>query len=134
MCALTGCNNTPVALASGQSFPSSIGVDATNVYWANTGTGSTDGSIMKCAIGGCGGVPTPLASNLYLPETLVVDDVNVYFMTNEGGAGVLYKVPVGGGTVVTMLAGMMPKPLHLAQDAKSLYWTNANNEVNKVAK
>lgn len=37
----------PIQLASGQHAPASVAVDATSVYWANSGTAPGDGSIMK---------------------------------------------------------------------------------------
>jgi hypothetical protein len=50
-CPLSGCpigddgGTSPIVLASGQSFPSQIALDATSVYWVNR----TSGTIMKVA-------------------------------------------------------------------------------------
>ena len=62
----------PGALAVGQSAPSAIAVDGTNVYWVNAGAGggmerksvlpSTGGQVMKCAKPGCDAAPTVLAA------------------------------------------------------------------------
>jgi hypothetical protein len=77
---------SPLVLGSGLKNPVSIRLDATDVYWTNTGeSGSSDGSIMRCAKTGCA-TPTTLASGLAFPTDLVLDGAVIYFVTREGTA------------------------------------------------
>ena len=63
----------PVVIASGQAAPHGIAIDATHVYWANSG----DGTIHKAPIGG--GTDTVLVSGQMKPENVVVDSKYVYW-------------------------------------------------------
>jgi DNA-binding beta-propeller fold protein YncE len=74
---------SPVTLASAQSNPRAIAVDATSVYWANYGIGSNDGTVMKVAL--AGDSPVTLASGLYQPNGLAVDATSVYWTNNNDG-------------------------------------------------
>ena len=38
-CAISGCDNNPTTLASGQGSPMGIVVDSTNIYWIGNGPG-----------------------------------------------------------------------------------------------
>lgn len=132
-CAIDGCGDKPIVLASNQLNPIAIAVDATSVYWVNRGTQNTqggyngDGSVMKCAIGGCGGMPTVLAAGQYGSNTLAVDATAVYW-TNEGdgtpSTGTLVKCAVGGcGGTPTILATKQLNPLAVATDGMNVFWS-----------
>jgi hypothetical protein len=82
---------TPTTLASGQSYPGGIAVDATSVYWSNGGSGT----VMKVSTGG--GTPTTLASGQSDPYRIAVDATFVYW-TNQGTASNSYT----DGTVMTL--------------------------------
>jgi sugar lactone lactonase YvrE len=75
---------TPTTLASGQSYPNGIAVDATSVYWTNFG-----GTVMKVPTGG--GTPTTLASGQGEPYSIAVDATFVYW-TNYG-SGTVMQLP-----------------------------------------
>jgi hypothetical protein len=45
-CAIGGCGGQPTVLAGGLRRPLGIAVDATTVYWAESGMGATDGQIV----------------------------------------------------------------------------------------
>jgi hypothetical protein len=44
-CAIAGCGGAPSVLASGQSSPTALVVDATAIYWVN----ANPGAVMKLA-------------------------------------------------------------------------------------
>jgi hypothetical protein len=129
---------TATVLASNQSAPSAIAVDSTSVYWTDLGPlggGKAairlPGSVMKVPIGG--GAPIELAAMQIWPGAIAVDATNVYWTTGSGPyppavadggveGGAVSKVPLGGGTAVTLVSA--PLPGGIAIDANSLYWTN----------
>jgi hypothetical protein len=85
---------TIVTLATGQSDPYCVTVDATNVYWAANG----DNTVMKVPIGG--GMATILAVSPFATG-IATDGTSVYW---SGGLGA-YKVSVNGGMPVLLSSG-----------------------------
>ena len=82
---------TRTTLASGQSDPEGIAVDARGVYWTNAGSGT----VMKVpkitgdAFGG--GTPTALASGQSDPYGIAVDATFVYW--TDYTSGTVMKLP-----------------------------------------
>jgi RHS repeat-associated protein len=110
-------------LASSQSGPTGIAVDATSVYF----TDQTGGTVMKVPLGG--GSTTTLASGQSTPSGIAVDATSVYW-ANSGG-GTVVSLPLAGGTVTT-LASAQGTPLGIAVDHTNVYWTNTGGTVASV--
>ena len=142
---------TPITLASGLDFPGSIAVDATNVYWMNQGTsGRADGYARLMTVPIKGGTPTTLASaDRMASGGIAVDATSVYWAyyiydsdnaapggtsTPDGGtagcAGTVLKVPVGGGTPITLASGQFCSGGQVAVDATAVYWVNGGLQAN----
>ncbi len=113
-------------LVLGQSNPTAIAVDASNVYFTNAvATGGAVGSVVKVGIES--GTVTTLASGLAGPEDIAVDATSVYW-TDLGampGAGSVLKVPLSGGPVTT-LASARAAPTALALDGTNVYWVEGS--------
>jgi hypothetical protein len=100
-----------------------IAVDATSVYWVDTGSSL----VMKAPL--AGGAPTLLARGHSSAADLAVDATSVYWMnatdaTGVEGTGSVMKVPLGGGTPFTIAPGQRPSAMVI--DSRYAYWTNGH--------
>ncbi len=134
-CPLSGCMGAPSVLASNQTFPATITLDANNVYWLNV-AGSP--AVVRCAKGGCGNAPTPLATSLTQPGGLVVDP-NSLFVSVASGAGnqmgQILVCPVGGcNNTYSVLAHDASRTTAIAADVTAIYWIDTAGGIWRVAK
>jgi hypothetical protein len=111
-----GC--APVPFATGQSAPTSLAVDATNLYWTNAGSNS---AVMKGPL--AGGAPQALASGQVAAWGIAVDATSVYWTTATMN-GKVQSVPIAGGAATTIASGQ-GIPLGIAVDSAYVYWTNS---------
>ena len=120
-----------VTLATAQSGPTGIAVDATNAYVANKGSGT----IVKIPL--AGGAPVTLASSQPNPHALAIDGANVYWTNLSSGAGngtIMRCAIAGCGGAPTTLATGLQYAYGLAVDATYAYWTtlNAGGQVHRA--
>jgi hypothetical protein len=110
-------------LYSGNDWPRSVAVDATDAYFV---TGN--GIVMKCAIGGCNGTPTVVATGALVGVEIALDANNVYWTAVNGGPGTIFACPKAGCATPTTL---VPDRLGLgsiATDGVALYFTELGND------
>lgn len=103
---------TPTTLASGQTVPQKMAVDATHVYFIRTGS-----TIVKVPL--AGGTPVVLSTGNAVARDIAVDATHVYWGTSSR----IVKLPIAGGTEVTLATGQ-DEPFGIAVDATNVYWTN----------
>jgi hypothetical protein len=123
-CAIGGCRNSPVVLASGWSqaamypAPSALTVDTTNVYWSGGGSG-----VLSCAIAGCGCEPTVRA--LVSAAGVAVASGGIY-MTEYGTGTIWFCPPAGCPSGPSTFANSPGGPLGIAHDDSNVYWIDSN--------
>ena len=104
-------------------------IDDTHVFYAiDFGT-----EIRRATHNGNGVIP--IATLQFNVDSLVVDDVFVYwpYYTTIGQAEIRRARKDGSGAVETIATGLN-QPWNLAQDCTTVYWTDHDESVNKVAK
>jgi hypothetical protein len=105
--------------ASGALSAGGLSVQQGFLYFAAS-AGGAGGAIFQISIGG-GGAPTALKTFAAgTPSDVVTDTTNVYWTDLSAGAGSVFSMPLGGGTVTTM-ASSLGRPHHLAVDSTNVY-------------
>jgi hypothetical protein len=104
------------SLASNPGSPAGIAVDAANVYWTDQASGQNDGVVMQLAFGT--NAPMAIASGQTDPVGIAVDAHDVYWVSATG----VFKVPIGGGAIVSLSNANPPADPMFAVDGVSAYW------------
>jgi hypothetical protein len=118
-CAIGSCSPTP--LATGQSYPYDIAIDANNAYWTNDV--APGGGAYACALGGCNNAPTLLGAGAN-PNGIAVASGKVYWV-NSNGADLVECATTGCGQSPTTLVSGLNDPYLLALDSQKIYFDTA---------
>lgn len=126
-CQSGGCVSV---VLSGRNFSlgNEIAVDATHLYWTETG------KVVSIPL--AGGTPVVLATG-GLPGALAIDGSFVYFAERNSPNQAIKRVPLGGGTVTTLASLPGVSPVDLAINATHLYYisnTSAGPNTGAVVK
>lgn len=117
----------PAVLASGQSTPWAIAVDATHVYWS---THTWTGAIRR--VPKSGGFTQTLASNQAIPDGIELTSTHVIWANDADD--LIQSVPLAGGTIETLASVPSNRPVDVAVTDTHVFWTNwAANSVQRVA-
>jgi hypothetical protein len=117
------------ASAEGVQMPAALAVDATNVYWLETGS---LGAVKTCPRTGCVGAPMTIAAEQSFPYWLAIDAENAYWFSFQGAwwagkdvATQLVRCPLTGcGADPVVLATNQVSSLDIALDKTHVYWSN----------
>ncbi|MGD0679924.1 MAG: hypothetical protein ABSC94_31460 [Polyangiaceae bacterium] len=113
-------SSAPILLASEDTPPAFMAVDATYVYW----TRPVAGTVMRCSIGGCGAAPETIAMGQAGPYCLAVDAGGLYWTNTGSRAGydgsIMRFRP--GDDAPTLLVANLWWPELLVLDASYVYW------------
>ncbi len=107
-----------MTLASGQSYPNYVAVDATNVYWTTENSG-TAGEAFECANGGCAS-PMVLGSGVG-GHGIASDGTDVFWVAPSS---VNECAVAGCNDSPTVLVAGQSGGLGLGLDAANVYWTS----------
>ena len=121
--AVSGTTATPIATL--QSSPLDVLVDATNVYWTSSG----DGSVWKSDKNTPNPVKLAGPSGQNHAGHMAIDATNVYY--TDPAAGLVYRVPIAGGNPVAMTVAF-PSPRYIAIDSQNAYVGSSSNGTSAI--
>jgi sugar lactone lactonase YvrE len=117
---------TVTTLAPAPSGATGLAIDAANVYWCGDVSQSYALQITPKA----GGTTRVLVPDQFGATFFATDGQNVYWTTGLGD-GSVFKVPVAGGSPVT-LTSSTGQVAPLALDDTSVYWANGDGSVMRL--
>jgi hypothetical protein len=126
-CDVGGCGAQQTLWNAGEA--DALAMDATNAYWVSSNIGAA-WLVDRCPLAGCNGTPLKLASGSGAgPIGLAIDSGAIYWIEGEpylgggggGGFQTLKKLPIAGGSVVTLVTGINDASA-LASDGTNVYW------------
>ena len=95
---LTGVG-TPTTLITGQPSPAGVVVDASHIYWADSGSGT----VSERSLAGGITISLYVSNQFTAPAGVAVDSGHVYWANS--GTGTINEVPLTDGTVTTLFSG-----------------------------
>ncbi len=104
-------------LIAGLTSPEDIAVDATTLFWTDTGSGTVNSAPKT------GGTVAKLATGQAKPLRIALDDGYVYWTNNLGAA--VMRVSKSGGTPALVAAAKEPTDLGI--DGSSVFWINSTD-------
>jgi hypothetical protein len=118
------CQAFPLTQANS---PAALAIDQNNVYWPED---VPDGGIYYTPLGG--GPPTPLTPGQASPYAVAVDSNFVYWVTSDNSnptAGGVFKVPIDGGSVITLVDGGENLPNDVKIDSTAIFWDDHGSDL-----
>jgi hypothetical protein len=123
-CSIDGCNGMPTVLALGLSGPSRMVLDATTVYFTQTGTDGfgTEGGLRWCEKNGCQGMPAYVEGG-FSNYGIAIHDNNLYWAAWDGGTTTIRSSTIPYAFPPIGIVSFSGYALDLATTASSLLWT-----------
>lgn len=116
---------TIVPLATQQTQPHHLLLDATNAYWLTTA--GAQGVVMAAPLDGA--AAAPLATSQGQALALAIGETHAYF-ANTGGT--IQKVPLDGSTAPTPIATGQGTTKSISVDEAKVYWLSSTGLINSL--
>jgi sugar lactone lactonase YvrE len=107
------------ALVTVAEEPVQLAVDATNLYYADQGTGS----IVRCALASPACSPGSVIAPAPMAEGLAIDSEYFYWTADTDAGGTILQAAKPGGSGSATLASPAAKPHQVTVDSAYVYWT-----------
>jgi hypothetical protein len=125
-CAGGGCTNgqcQPITLATGQSYPQTIVLDQSTVYWGSLYSYTVD-KIPKD-----GGTSTILTQNEVYPSGIALDATYLYWVDRGYGSadGLVRKLPLAGGAPSTLVSGLSSRPTAIVVAGSEIFYATTGS-------